>query len=132
VIHTDCGVERVLTAGARATALLLADGSTVPARAIAANVAPKLLYLRLLDGADLPPEFRARMQRYRSGSGSFRTNVALTELPRFSARPEVGVHHGAGIILAPSLAYMERAYMDAPARLVARPHRRDADSEHAR
>jgi phytoene dehydrogenase-like protein len=42
-------------------------------------------------------------------------NVALSELPDFSALPGKNAqrHHGSGIIVAPSLQYMERAYFDA-------------------
>jgi phytoene dehydrogenase-like protein len=42
-------------------------------------------------------------------------NVALAELPDFSALPgrEPAEHHASGIIIAPSLAYMEQAYFDA-------------------
>jgi len=42
-------------------------------------------------------------------------NVALSELPDFRCLPGrvAADHHTAGIILAPSLAYMERAYFDA-------------------
>ncbi len=42
-------------------------------------------------------------------------NVALSELPDFKALPgkELAEHHTAGIILAPSLRYMEQAYFDA-------------------
>jgi phytoene dehydrogenase-like protein len=42
-------------------------------------------------------------------------NVALSELPDFMALPghARAEHHASGIIIAPSLAYMERAYFDA-------------------
>ncbi len=42
-------------------------------------------------------------------------NVALSELPDFTCLPgkQRAPHHTAGIIIAPSLAYMERAYFDA-------------------
>ena len=42
-------------------------------------------------------------------------NVALSELPDFTCLPgrELAEHHTAGIIMAPSLAYMEQAYFDA-------------------
>jgi phytoene dehydrogenase-like protein len=40
-------------------------------------------------------------------------NVALSELPRFTSLPEAGDHLTAGIIMAPSLAYMDRAFIDA-------------------
>ena len=53
------------------------------------------------------------MARYRNASGTFRMNVALSELPRFSCLPEPGDHLTAGIVMAPSLGYMERAYADA-------------------
>jgi phytoene dehydrogenase-like protein len=42
-------------------------------------------------------------------------NVALSELPDFTALPGrvPAEHHASGIIIAPSLAYMEQAYFDA-------------------
>jgi phytoene dehydrogenase-like protein len=84
---------------------------------VAANVNPKLLYTRLVSPHALAPEFLARMQRWRCASGTFRINVALSELPSFAALPgrEPTDHHTSGIILAPSLAYMDRAYLDARA-----------------
>ena len=42
-------------------------------------------------------------------------NVALSRLPSFTALPGEGDHLTAGIIMAPSLAYMDRAYLDARA-----------------
>jgi phytoene dehydrogenase-like protein len=42
-------------------------------------------------------------------------NVALSSLPQFTAEPSTGVqdHHTSGIIIAPSLQYMDDAYLDA-------------------
>jgi phytoene dehydrogenase-like protein len=76
-------------------------------------VGPKLLYERLIAADDLDPEFRRRVRGYRVGSGTFRMNVALSELPRFSCLPEPGEHLQSGIIIAPTLDYMDRAFMDA-------------------
>ena len=98
----------------------LEDGSELAARAIVANADPRRLYLDLVEPELLPPEFRARIERYKCGSASFRMNVALAELPRFSCLPEPGPHLASGIILAPSLAYMDRAYLDARAEGMAR------------
>jgi phytoene dehydrogenase-like protein len=63
----------------------------------------------------LPPEFLARIRRWRCGSGTFRMNLALSRLPTFTDVPasEGPDHLTSGIIMAPSLAYMERAYHDA-------------------
>ena len=59
-----------------------------------------------------PTRCAARMKAWKAGSGTFRMNVALSKLPDFSALPGAGDHHTAGIILAPSLSYMDRAYRD--------------------
>ncbi|MSQ64013.1 MAG: NAD(P)/FAD-dependent oxidoreductase, partial [Betaproteobacteria bacterium] len=107
-ITCDSAVARV-----RRNTVALGDGREFTARAVVANVNPKLLYLKLMEKSDLPADFTARMERYKCGSATFRMNVALSELPRFSCLPEPGPHHASGIILAPSLEYMDRAYLDA-------------------
>jgi phytoene dehydrogenase-like protein len=112
-LRTDAEVARIDVRDGRVRAAVLADGSAVPAHCIAANVNPKLLYLKLLEPQVLPPEILERMRAYRCISGTFRMNVALSALPRFTARPEPGPHLGSGIIMAPSLHYMDRAHADA-------------------
>jgi phytoene dehydrogenase-like protein len=148
-IETDAPVTRVLTratgrgndttssdserrrgtsATATATGVELADGRVFEAPRIAANVGPKLLFLKLLDAQALPEEFVARIERFRTGSAVFRMNVALARLPDFTAVQRLSTaataeragpawpadaHLGAGIIIAPSLRYMDRAYASA-------------------
>ncbi len=112
-IRTGVGVATILKEGGRAVGVVTDGGETLRARAVVSNLHPKLTFETLLDPADLPTDFAERIARYRSGSGTFRMNVALSELPRFTCRPEDGDHMSAGIIMAPSLAYMERAYIDA-------------------
>ncbi|WGM39507.1 NAD(P)/FAD-dependent oxidoreductase [Caulobacter sp. NIBR1757] len=112
-IRTGVGVAEVLTQNGRAVGVVTDSGETLRARAVVSNIHPKLLYQRLLDPALLPGDFNERIERYRSGSGTFRMNVALSQLPKFTCRPDNGDHMTAGIIMAPSLAYMEKAYFDA-------------------
>jgi len=114
-LETDAPVRRIVTANGSATGIELEDGRIIEANVIAANVGPKLLYLKLLADTDLPAEVRARIERLRVGSATFRMNVALSELPKFTAAPrnDNGAHLGSGIILAPSLEYMDRAFADA-------------------
>ncbi len=116
-ISLDSPVARVLVDGGKAVGVRLVSGEEITAPIIAANVGPALLFRRLLDGSDLPAEFNRRMANYRTGSGTFRMNVALSELPDFSVLPgkTVAEHHTAGIIIAPSLDYMDRAFTDARA-----------------
>ncbi len=114
-IETAAPVREIIVERGRVGGVVLEDGRAVRGRAVAANVDPHRLYTRMVPAGALAPEFLARMQRWRCGSGTFRMNVALSRLPAFTARPadDNGDHLTAGIILAPSLAYMERAYHDA-------------------
>lgn len=108
-------VREVTVERGRASGVILADGTTIRATFVAANVDPKLLYGRLVPEGALPADFVAQIKAYRCHSATFRMNVALSELPSFSALPgrAAADHHTAGIILAPSLAYMDRAYCGA-------------------
>ncbi|MFZ5720327.1 MAG: phytoene desaturase family protein [Pseudomonadota bacterium] len=112
-IRTDEAVSEVIVEKGRAVGVATARGERLKARAVVSNLHPRLTFERLVDPGVLPADFRERIGRYRSGSGTFRMNVALSELPRFSVKPEPGDHLTAGVIIAPSLAYMDRAYMDA-------------------
>jgi phytoene dehydrogenase-like protein len=116
-IRTGCAVREVLVEKGRATGVVTAAGERINARVTVSNLNPRLLYTRLIDPGALPADFLRRMEGWRCGSGTFRMNVALSELPDFSCLPgkEVAEHHGSGIIIAPSLQYMERAYHDARA-----------------
>ncbi len=110
-------VREILVEGGRAVGVVTAAGEAIRARSVVSNLNPKLLYGSLIDPAVLPQDFRERISRWRCGSGTFRMNVALSELPDFTALPgrTAADHHTAGIIMAPSLAYMEQAYLDAKA-----------------
>ena len=113
-ISTGTAVARLKVRGGRAVAAVLENGDEIEARLLAANVGPKLLYLQLMEAGDLPAEFRTRIERFKTGSGVLRMNVALSELPDFCGLGKAqGVHHGAGIIMAPTLAYMDQAWRDA-------------------
>jgi phytoene dehydrogenase-like protein len=114
-IETDAPVREVLVEKGRACGVVLADGRVIRATAVAANVNPKLLYTGMVPPDALAPAFLQHMRQWRCGSGTFRMNVALSQLPSFTALPgrTPADHHTAGIILAPSLAYMDRAYCDA-------------------
>jgi phytoene dehydrogenase-like protein len=117
-LRTDAAVARVIVEARRAVAVELAGGEVVEGRRIVANVNPRLLFEELVPPEDLDPDFRARIRAYRCGSGTFRMNVALSALPDFTALPgaDAQPHHASGIVLAPSLGYMERAYFDARTR----------------
>jgi phytoene dehydrogenase-like protein len=112
-IRLDAGVREVIVERDRAVGVILDNGETIRAKYLASSVNPKLLYTRLVPADALSPAFLQRIRNWRNGSGTFRMNVALSALPSFTALPGPGDHLSAGIILAPSLGYMDRAWQDA-------------------
>ncbi len=116
-IRLSSPVREVIVERGHAVGVVTGSGQRIRARCVVSNTHPKILYERLIDPAVLDPAFKEQIGRYRSGSGTFRMNVALAELPDFTALPgrSVAEHHGAGIIMGPSLAYMDQAYLDARA-----------------
>lgn len=114
-ITTDAPVKQALVENGQAVGVLLENGETIRARAVASNVNPKLLFTALVASDVQPPAFQNRMQNYACGSGTFRMNVALTELPDFLCLPgkDAAEHHRSGIIIGPTVEYLDQAYRDA-------------------
>ncbi len=114
-ISTSTPVTGINIHQGRATGVVTADGEEISARIIASNVHPQILYQSLIPEGELEPDFCQRISRYSSGSATFRMNVALSELPDFTCLPGAHLqdHHKSGIIIAPSLKYLEKAYFDA-------------------
>src|SRR6056297_2522073 len=117
-LRCNAAVERIEVRNGRAVGVTLSDGSELEAKRVIAGINPRLLYTRLFDPADLDPDLLARFKRYRCASGTFRMNVALSELPDFRAAPgsHLQPHHASGILIGESLEYFERAYFDARSR----------------
>jgi phytoene dehydrogenase-like protein len=114
-IRVNAPVAEVLVEDGDARGVVLESGEKITARRVVSNLHPKLLFEELIAARYLDDDFRSRIAHYKSGSGTLRMNVALEKLPDFTCLPGEGPHHGAGIIMAPSLAYMDRAFSDARA-----------------
>ena len=115
VIENDAPVRKVLIEDNKAVGVQLENGEERRARSVASNTNPKYLFTDLVDQPALPSSFQTGMKHYANGSGTFRMNVALRELPDFTCLPgkEAQEHHRSGIIIGPNVAYLERAYLDA-------------------
>ncbi len=118
VIRLDAGVEEVLIENERAAGVRLTGGETIRTRVVASNVGPKLLFSKLIPAGAVSTELHARFTGIKTGSGTFRMNVALNALPNFSCLPSpsdgsAGSHHGSGIVIGPTIDYLDRAYIDA-------------------
>ncbi len=116
-IRVSSSVREVIVESGRAVGVVTDAGEAIRARSVVSNLNPKLLFGKLIDPGVLDQDFRERISHWRCGSGTFRMNVALSELPDFKVLPgrAFAEHHASGIIMAPSLGYMEQAYLDAKA-----------------
>ncbi len=117
-IETDAAISRVLIENDKACGVVLQDGRTVRSRLVAANVNPKLLFGQLVAPEALDADFRRRMDNFKCGSGTFRMNVALSEIPKFTCVPdgEHEFHMSGGVYMAPTMDYMDEAYREARTR----------------
>lgn len=116
-IETDAPVREICVVDQAACGVVIEDGRKIAARVVVGNVHPQILLTKLLDPNLLPADTRRRIEAYRSHSATFRMNVALRELPRFSSMPTQSPEIFTGAIeICPSLDYMRRAYADASAK----------------
>ena len=105
-------VEEVIVDNGRACGAV-AGGRAWRSDIVVAGVNPALLFDRLVPEGAVSAEVATRMHWWKCESATFRMNVALSELPKFTILPKRGNHLTAGIIMAPSLDYMHQAWLDA-------------------
>ncbi len=115
-ITTNATVAKVVIENGRTTGVMLDSGETINANVVASNLNPSLLYNSLVDAHALPADFARRMKHYKNGSGTFRMNVALSELPNFTCLQRqtraTENHLTGGIVVAPTCEYIDKAYRD--------------------
>jgi phytoene dehydrogenase-like protein len=116
VIRTGAPVSRIRVGpGGAVRGVVLADGAEVAAPRVVSNADARVTFLELLDPRELPEEFVAGVRGIDHASPSLKINVALAELPRFTATGggAPGPEHRGTIHVAPSFEYIERAFDDA-------------------
>lgn len=113
-IQTNAPVKHILVENGSVKGVVLDNGDDIRTRLVLSNCDPKRTFLQLMDPAQLPGEFRTRIEQWRTEGTSTKINLALNGLPRFSAYPETpGPQHGATMHICPSIDYVERAWDDA-------------------
>ncbi len=120
-VRTDAPVARIDVRNGRVRGVTLESGEELRADIVVAATHPRITFCDHIDRAVLPSEFVARIERWRSRSGTVKVNVAVDRLPEFTAKPGFDPEvHGGTIVLAESLDDIEGAFQDA----VAGPRRR--------
>lgn len=113
-IRVNAPVRKVLARHGRALGVVLDTGEEIEARIVASNLDPRQTFLKLLDEAELPPEFVDAIRKFRCEGTSCKINLALSGYPEFKALPGApGPQHRATMHICPSIEYVERAWDDA-------------------
>ncbi|MGH2681222.1 MAG: phytoene desaturase family protein, partial [Actinomycetota bacterium] len=113
-IRTNARVKSMLTTGGRFHGVVLEDGTELRAPIGVTCVHPKIGFLDMIPPTDLPADFVTDIQRWKTRSGVVKINVAMSELPDFTAMPgkELQEHHTGSVELCFSPQYAERAFQD--------------------
>jgi phytoene dehydrogenase-like protein len=115
-IRVNTPVEKVLIRGGRVTGVVIKGGEEIQAPLAVTTCHPQITFLRQIDRRELPPEFVADMEKWRSRSGTVKINLALAELPEFTADPGFDADvHGGAISILDDIEYLERAFQQARA-----------------
>jgi phytoene dehydrogenase-like protein len=113
-IRCEAEVAHIRVRDGAAVGVALASGDEFDAPVVASNADARVTFIRLMDRRALPAEFVDAVERINYDSASLKINVALAELPDFTARPgSPGPQHRGTIHICPDQDYIERAFDDA-------------------
>jgi phytoene dehydrogenase-like protein len=86
-VRTDARVERVLVSGGRATGVVLAGGEELHAPVVVTAIHPRTTFLEQVDRAELPADFVADIERWRSRSGVIKITWPWASCPTSPPTP---------------------------------------------
>jgi phytoene dehydrogenase-like protein len=116
-IRTGARVAKITVApgSGRATGVVLSTGEELRAKVIVTSLHPKTAFLDHVGREHLPSDFADDIEHWKTRSGVVKINLALAELPDFTANPGANLqeHHTGSVEMAPSMEYIERAFIDA-------------------
>ncbi|CAN5805972.1 NAD(P)/FAD-dependent oxidoreductase [soil metagenome] len=114
-VRTSAPVARVLDRDGRVEGVVLADGEEVRAPRVISGLDPRTTLLELMDPEALGPELGWEAGNLRASGVTAKVNVALAGLPAFDGLGgDDGRYRLRGrIVVAPSVAHLERASADA-------------------
>ena len=94
---------------------ILENGEQITAKVVITSLHPRTAFLDDVGRDNLPDDFVQDIERWKTRSGVVKINLALAELPDFTADPGTNLaeHHTGSVEMAPTMPYIERAFQDA-------------------
>lgn len=114
-IRTSAPVASMLVRDGQIEGAALASGEELRAPVVVTSLHPRRAFLEHVGAAHLPDDFVRDIERWRSRSGVVKINLAIDRLPSFTADPTDGQaeHHTGSVEMAPTMEFIERAFIDA-------------------
>ncbi len=114
-VRTGSRVVEVRVRNGKVSGVVLEGGEELQADLVVTSLHPKRAFLDQIDHRELPDDFVRDIERWKTRSGVVKINLALAELPNFTADPgtDCQEHHTGSVEMAPSMEFIERAFIDA-------------------
>jgi phytoene dehydrogenase-like protein len=112
-IRVNASVKQVVVKNGRVVGVALENGDELQAKVVMSAADPKRTFLQFVESKYFPDEFVTSIQNFRVRGSSGKVNIALSELPQFTALPDETALHRGAVSISPSIDYIERAYDDA-------------------
>ena len=116
-IRTNARVARLLVRNGTVHGAVLENGDELHAPLVVTTLHPRIAFLDHIPRTELPEDFVADIEHWKTRSGVVKINLALGELPNFTADPSDGLaeHHTGSVEMAPTMEFVEAAFQDARA-----------------
>jgi phytoene dehydrogenase-like protein len=114
-VRTNAKVARLLIDNGRVLGAVLEDGEELYAPIVVTSLHPKTAFLDQIAREELPADFVSDIERWKTRSGVVKINLALSELPSFTANPGHNLqdHHTGSLDMAPTMEFVDRAFQEA-------------------
>ena len=114
-IRTGAKVQQILLRNGKAQGVILDTGQQLTAKVVVSSLHPRTAFLDHVGRENLPDDFVNDIEHWKTRSGVVKINLALAELPDFTADPGTSLaeHHTGSVEMAPTMPYIERAFQDA-------------------
>jgi phytoene dehydrogenase-like protein len=110
-IRTNAPVQQIESRDGRVRAVVLEDGTEIPARVVLSNADPKRTFLGMIPEQDLPADFVHAIRGIKMDGPCAKVNMVLAEEPRFTGTPpNYQPQQRSLFTLIPSLEFAERCY----------------------
>jgi phytoene dehydrogenase-like protein len=110
-MRTGAEVAAIRDRDGRASGVVLTDGEEIAASVVVSALPPRATLQGLVDPEALGPELGWEVDNLRDRGVTAKVNLALAEVPRFRGLDgeDAALHLRGRILMAPSMAYLDRA-----------------------